>query len=62
MRSRAERWVYGDRADPYRALTRLGERMQATLAPDQLLTGLVDSVAEALRLPYAAIETVGHGR
>jgi two-component system, NarL family, sensor kinase len=56
IRSRAERWVYGDRADPYRALTRLGERMQATLAPDQLLTGLVDSVAEALRLPYIAIE------
>jgi signal transduction histidine kinase len=56
LQRRADRWVYGDRSDPYAALTRLGERLQGTLAPDQVVQTVVDSVAEALRLRYTAIE------
>ena len=56
LQRRADRWVYGDRSDPYAALTRLGDRLQGTLAPDQVVQTVVDSVAEALRLRYAAIE------
>ncbi len=56
LQRRADRWIYGDRSDPYAALTRLGERLQATLAPDQVVQTVVDSVAEALRLRYAAVE------
>ena len=47
---------YGDRSDPYAALTRLGERLQGTLAPSEVVQTVVDSVAEALRLRYTAIE------
>jgi two-component system NarL family sensor kinase len=56
LQRRADRWVYGDRSDPYAALTRLGERLQGTLAPEEVVQTVVDSVAEALRLRYAAIE------
>ena len=62
LQRRADRWVYGDRSDPYAALTRLGERLQGTLAPDQVVQTVVDSVAEALRLRYAAIEFDRDGR
>src|SRR5262245_26345798 len=56
LQRRADRWVYGDRSDPYAALSKLGERLQGTLAPDEVVQTVVDSVAEALRLRYAAIE------
>jgi two-component system NarL family sensor kinase len=62
LQRRADRWVYGDRSDPYAALTRLGERLQGTLAPNQVVQTVVDSVAEALRLRYAAIEFDRDGR
>ncbi len=50
-----DRWIYGYRSDPYQALHLLGDRLQATLAPDQVLQAIVGSVAEALRLPYVAV-------
>src|SRR5207244_3143960 len=43
------------------ALARLGERLQATPHPAEVLTTIVDSVAVALRLGYAAIELERHG-
>ncbi|HEU5100066.1 MAG TPA: GAF domain-containing sensor histidine kinase, partial [Roseiflexaceae bacterium] len=49
------RLTYGERDEPYRAISRLGRRLEATLAPDAVLPTIVQSVAEALRLPYAAI-------
>ena len=56
LQSLIDRLIYGDRGDPYRALTRLTERVQATLAPAEVVDAIVTSVAEALRLPYVAIE------
>jgi two-component system, NarL family, sensor kinase len=56
LQTRVDHLVYGDRSDPYAALTRLGERLQVTLAPTEVAQTIVDSVAEALRLPYAAVE------
>ena len=56
LQRRADRWVYGDRSDPYAALTRLSERLQDTLAPGRVVQTVVDSVAEALRLRHVAIE------
>jgi signal transduction histidine kinase len=49
------RLLYGQRAEPYAALSRLGERLEGTLAPDAVLPTIVSTVREALRLPYAAI-------
>src|SRR5205823_2501874 len=48
LQRRADRWVYGDRSDPYAALTRLGDRLRGTLAPSEVVQTVVDSVAEAL--------------
>jgi signal transduction histidine kinase len=49
------RLLYGQRAEPYAALSRLGERLESTLAPDAVLPTVVSTVREALRLPYVAI-------
>jgi signal transduction histidine kinase len=49
------RLMYGHRDDPYKVLSGLGERLETTLAPDAVLPTLVESVAQALKLPYAAI-------
>ena len=56
LQKRVDRFVYGDRSDPYHALTRLTERLHSTLAPAQVVEAIVESVAEALRLRYVAIE------
>ena len=50
-----DRLMYGERKDPYRALSRLGESLEATLEPEAILPTIVRTVREALRLPYAAI-------
>ncbi len=49
------RLMYGERDDPYRAISRLGQRLEATVAPDTILPTIVETVAQALKLPYAAI-------
>ncbi len=59
LRSRLQRGVnrlmYGERDDPYAVVSRLGRRLEATLAPDRVLPTLVETIAQALKLPYAAI-------
>jgi signal transduction histidine kinase len=59
LRERVQRGVnrllYGDRDDPYAVLSRLGQRLEATLAPEEILPAIVRTLTEALRLPYAAI-------
>jgi signal transduction histidine kinase len=52
-----DRLVYGDRGDPYEALSGLGRRL--TSSPDELLNEAVLSVAHALRAPYAAVVLTG---
>src|SRR5262249_1641042 len=49
------RLIYGERDDPYRVLARLGQRLEAALAPDAVLPTIVETVKDALKLPYAAI-------
>jgi signal transduction histidine kinase len=51
----ANRLMYGDRDDPYAVLSRLGTRLEGTLAPDAVLPTIVETVREALKLSYAAI-------
>jgi signal transduction histidine kinase len=54
------RLIYGQRDDPYAVLSELGRRLEVTLAPDAVLTTIVETVAIALKLPYAAI-ALGEG-
>jgi len=60
LRTRLQRGVnhlmYGERDEPYAVLSRLGERLEASLAPEAVLPTAVRTVREALRVPYAAIE------
>lgn len=49
------RLMYGERDDPYAVVSRLGRRLEATLAPEAVLPTIVETVKEALKLPYAAI-------
>jgi two-component system NarL family sensor kinase len=53
-----DRLLYGQRRDPYAAMTRLTRRLSAAVAPNDMLAVIVETVTEALRLPYAAV-TVG---
>jgi signal transduction histidine kinase len=53
------RLMYGERDEPYAVLSRLGQRLEATLTPDAMLPTVARTVAEALKLPYVAIE-MGH--
>jgi signal transduction histidine kinase len=59
LRSRFQRAVnrlmYGDRDDPSTVTSRLGRRIEATLAPEAVLPTVVETIAQALKLPYAAI-------
>ncbi|MGH3566914.1 MAG: GAF domain-containing sensor histidine kinase [Pseudonocardia sp.] len=48
--------MYGERHEPYEVISRLGQRLEATLAPDQVLPRVVETVAQALKLPYVAVE------
>ena len=60
LRAGLQRWVnrllYGERDDPYAVVARLGRRLELSLAPDDVLPTVVESVAGALKLPYVAIE------
>lgn len=47
--------LYGQRDEPYRVITRLSQQLEATVAPDTVLSTIVDTVAQALKLPYVAI-------
>ncbi|HET7094269.1 MAG TPA: hypothetical protein VFI22_12335, partial [Thermomicrobiales bacterium] len=63
LRDRLQRGVnrllYGDRDDPYAVLSRLGQRLESALAPDDILPVIVQTMTDALRLPYAAIVLQG---
>ncbi|HEU0291144.1 MAG TPA: GAF domain-containing protein, partial [Anaerolineales bacterium] len=49
------RLMYGERDDPTTVLTKLSQRLDSTIAPDSVLQTIVETLAQTLRLPYAAI-------
>ncbi|MEZ0580046.1 sensor histidine kinase [Nocardioides sp. MH1] len=52
-----DRWMYGDRSNPARVASRVGEELLAGGHDD--LTGVADAVRTALRLPYVAVHSTG---
>jgi two-component system NarL family sensor kinase len=60
LRGRVQRQVdrlfYGDRGAPYEALARLGRRVEEAADTESALDSVVKSIADSLRLPYAALE------
>ena len=66
LRDRVQRQVnrlfYGDRGAPYDALARLGRRVEEAAGTESALDSVVKTIADSLRLPYAALELrVGDG-
>ena len=59
LRERVQRGMnhllYGQRDEPYTVITRLSQRLEGTLAPEAILPTIVETIAQALKLPYAAI-------
>jgi signal transduction histidine kinase len=55
LQRRVNRLLYGERDDPYAVLARLGSRLEATLVPEKVLPTIVETIAQALKLPYVAI-------
>lgn len=49
-----DRLLYGARREPYRVMTQLGRRLETDPGEGELAV-VVDTVAQALKLPYAAI-------
>jgi signal transduction histidine kinase len=49
------RLMYGQRDEPYRALSQLGQRLETSFGPEAALTVIVDTIAATLKLPAIAI-------
>ena len=49
------RLMYGERDDPYAVLSKLSRRLEGFLSPEATLPAVVETVAQALKLPYVAI-------
>jgi len=66
LRARLQRAVnrllYGQRDEPSAVMSRLGNRLEAAMAPGDVLPTIVETVAQALKLPYVAIELYQNGR
>ena len=49
------RWMYGERDDPYAVLALLVRSLEGTLSTVEILPSLVETIGHSLRLPYVAI-------
>ncbi|HEX6346838.1 sensor histidine kinase [Umezawaea sp.] len=56
LRRALERWLYGDRSDPYRAMVALSRTLAEPRRPHELLPALAASVGRSLRLPYVEVQ------
>ena len=56
VQRRVNRLFYGDRGAPYEALARLGRRVEVAADTETALNSVVKTIADSLRLPYAALE------
>ncbi len=50
-----DRFVFGERHNPYAVISRLSERLESNVSPGTLLPGIAEMVAQAMKLPYVAI-------
>lgn len=56
LQAAANRWMFGQRDEPYAVLSRLGGAMAQSGAPAATLQRVVDTVATSLKLPWVAVE------
>jgi signal transduction histidine kinase len=53
------RLLHGQRDEPYVAISQLGRRLGEAIDPAQVLPVMAETIADALRLPYVAVELAG---
>ena len=55
LQQRVNRLFYGEVDDPYAVVTRLGLQLENSLAPQTVLSTIVETVRTALKLPYVGL-------
>ena len=55
LQSMVNRMMYGERDDPITVLSKLGEQLEKTGPVETILTRIVETVAQTLKLPYTAV-------
>jgi len=58
LQGSVNRLMFGQRDDPYAVLSHLSQQLQTTAVPSETLTMIVQTLANTLKLPYAAIELI----
>lgn len=62
LRERLQRAVnhltYGLRDEPYAVISQMTQRLEAAVAPEAVLKTIAETVAQALKLPYAALALI----
>ena len=53
------RLMFGERDDPLAVLSSLSKRLEVASEPEAILPGIVETVGQALKLPYVVIEVLG---
>jgi signal transduction histidine kinase len=49
------RLMYGEREEPYKLLSRLSQRIEHAVEPEKVLPTMIETIAHALKLPYASV-------
>lgn len=62
LQSKVEGLLYGERERPYEVLSRLGRRLEVAGAPEATLDAIVHTIAQTLKLPYAAVSLIRDGQ
>ncbi len=55
------RLMYGERDDPYGVLTRLANSLEHSATPSEVLPSIAETVSQALKIPYVAIQVQKNG-
>jgi signal transduction histidine kinase len=61
LQAGVNRLMFGERDDPVAVLGSLSRRLEAAVDPEAILPGIVDTVGQALKIPYVAIEANNGG-
>jgi signal transduction histidine kinase len=49
------RWMYGERDDPYAVLSRLVKTLESTPSQNEVLPSIAETIGHSLKIPYVAI-------
>lgn len=55
LQNGVNRLLYGQRDEPYEAITRLGRSLELTSSPEAVLPDVVDTLRDALKLPFVSV-------